>query len=89
MKSKKRFQKRAPFPREGCAGEFDWNATDGSIVLREQAETAIYFNEYGGLVIRQRSWPNDDVYVVITESNIGRFLDELTDICGIPSAGRR
>jgi hypothetical protein len=68
-------------------GEFDWN-TDESIVLGEQLETAIYFNERGGLVIRQRNWPDEDHYVVIAESNIGHFLDQLTDICGVPSVGK-
>ena len=34
--------------------EFDWSDT-GSVILPEQPETAIYHNERGDLVIRQRA----------------------------------
>ena len=59
------------------------------LMLFEAGELSL--NEaFGGLVIRQQgSWPDDDEWVVIAESNISRFVDELTDICGIPSAGKR
>jgi hypothetical protein len=72
--------------------DFDWS-NDDSIVLREQPETAIYFNPNGALVIRQRAvWPNDedgDPYVYINPENIEHFLDKLTDICGVPCVGRK
>src|ERR1700733_11478027 len=75
-----------------CPGHgFDWNAQDGSIVLNEQPATAVYFNAAGGLIIRQKAdWDQeDDSIVIIAPGNINRFIDELTDICGIPSAGKR
>jgi hypothetical protein len=65
--------------------EFDW--ADAEIVLREQQETAIYFNRDEGLVIRQQCWPDDDHYVIISKNNIDAFLDRLTDACGIPTFG--
>jgi hypothetical protein len=41
-------------------GGFDW-LNDNSVVLREQPETAVYFNADGALVIRQRAaWNQDD-----------------------------
>jgi hypothetical protein len=58
---------------------------DSSVVLHGQAATAIYFNGDNSLVIKQENWPDDDHYIIITESNIEAFLDRLTDICGVPS----
>jgi hypothetical protein len=68
------------------SGDFDWDDAE-AVVLHEQPETAVYWNPNGDLVIRQRRWPDDDVFVVITEGSVDRFLDRLTDICGIPSVG--
>jgi hypothetical protein len=69
------------------AKDFDWNDTE-SVVLHEQPATACYFNEDGGLVIRQRRWPDDDSWVVIAADQIDTFVDKLTDIIGIPSVGK-
>jgi hypothetical protein len=69
------------------ATDFNWDDAE-AVVLHEQPETAVYWNPNGDLVIRQRRWPEDDVFVVITESSVDRFLDKLTDICGIPSMGK-
>jgi hypothetical protein len=77
-----------PKPTPAPTGEdFDW-ADDESVILREQPETAAYFNREGGLVIRQHRWPDDDTVVVIAGNCIGSFLDKLTDVCGVPSVGR-
>jgi hypothetical protein len=77
-----------PKPGPAPTGEdFDW-ADDESVILREQPETAAYFNREGGLVIRQHRWPDDDTVVVIARNCIADFLDKLTDICGVPSVGR-
>jgi hypothetical protein len=67
--------------------DFDW-ANDKSIILPEQPETAAYFNAEGSLVIRQRRWPDEDTVIIIAESCLDRFLDKLTDVCGIPSVGK-
>ena len=71
------------------AVDFDW-MNDRSIVLKEQPETACYFNEDGSLIIRQRAAWNqeDDPYVVICAQNLAEFIDKIADICGVPSAGR-
>jgi hypothetical protein len=71
---------------ESDAEEFDWN-DESSIVLRAQAETAIYRNPVGDLVIRQRNWPDEDSFVVITANCEAQFIDQLTDMMGIPSFG--
>lgn len=79
-----------PKPTPAPTGEdFDW-LNDNSVVLREQPETAVYFNADRALVIRQRAAWNqeDDPFVFISPANIGEFLDKLTDICGVPSVGR-
>jgi hypothetical protein len=54
--------------------DFDWIKTD-CIVLREQRETAIYWNPYGNLVIRQRAdWDEDnDPFLVICANNVRRI----------------
>jgi hypothetical protein len=67
--------------------DFDWS-DDSVVVIREQPETAIYFNPAGGLVIRQRNSWDEDVYVYINAPLIDTFIDKLCDVVGIPSAGR-
>ena len=70
----------------GCT-EFKWS--DEGVVIQEQPETAVYFNQYDALVIRQRAreYGDDDPFVVISSENIQMFIDKLTDIVGIPSVG--
>ena len=79
-----------PKPPLEPTGDFDW-LNDNSVVLREQPETAVYFNRDGALVIRQRSAWNqeDDPFVFISPANIGEFIDKLTEACGVPLAGRQ
>jgi hypothetical protein len=68
--------------------DFDWH-DDDSIILRHQPAVAIYFNDTGGLVIRQeRDWCEErDTCVIIAESNTQKFLDKLCDTLGIGSIG--
>jgi hypothetical protein len=66
--------------------DFDWSQDD-SIILPEQPATACYFNKREELVIRQRRWPDDDVFIFISPASVAKFLDKITDTCGVPSAG--
>jgi hypothetical protein len=71
----------------GDVDEFDWN-DDRLVTLPAQQQIAIYHNPKGSLVIRQMRdplWQQDDPFVCISASNIEEFLDQLTDVCGIPS----
>jgi hypothetical protein len=70
-------------PPEETYGSFD-----DCIVIPQQLETAVCWNANGDLVIRQRNWPGDDRWIVITENQVDVFLDKLTEICGIPSFGK-
>jgi hypothetical protein len=56
--------------------EFDWN-TDDSIILKEQRATAAYRNPLGELVIRQRTWPDEDTILFISPENEVAFLEGL------------
>jgi hypothetical protein len=67
--------------------DFDWGDVDGE-TLAEQHETAIYWNPKGDLVIRQRSWLDDDSLIFISRTNVDEFLDKLCDVVGIPSFGK-
>lgn len=67
--------------------DFDWSDVDGETIAA-QHETAIYWNPKGDLVIRQRSWHDDDSLIFISKENVDDFLDKLTDVCGIPSVGK-
>jgi hypothetical protein len=85
--------KTAAKPAENCTlgtGEFDW-FKDESVILEEQLPVAVYFNERDHLVIRQRDpWHGDeDTFIYIAPQNIDAFIDKLTDVVGIPSAGKR
>ena len=66
--------------------KFDWSDPE-VVVLREQPETACYFNTANDLVIRQRRYPDDDSIIIIAANNIDTFLDKITDVCGVPSFG--
>jgi glycerol kinase len=59
-----------------------------SVALAEQRQTAVYWNTDGDLLIRQRCWPDDDALIIAADS-VDRFIDKLTDVMGIPSAGKR
>jgi hypothetical protein len=58
--------------------EFDW-ANDPSVILQEQRATAVYRNGYGGIVIRQEKYWNEetDPVVVITPENFVTFSEAL------------
>jgi hypothetical protein len=71
---------------DGKESDFDWSDQE-SVVLTEQPETAVYWNPRGELVIRQRRWPDDDPCIFISPHNVAAFIDRLTDLCGIPTAG--
>src|SRR6516165_441096 len=66
--------------------QFDWKDKE-AVVFQQQSATAIYFNLDGDLVIRQRNWPDDDSYVVITPQCQREFLDRLCDAVGVSSFG--
>ena len=72
---------------EDAPKEFGWSTTE-SVALAEQRQTAVYWNTDGDLVIRQRYWPDDDALIIAADS-VDRFIDKLTDVMGIPSAGKR
>lgn len=85
----RQLEERAALAPPPDSPEFDWiNSPD--IVLREQPETAVYFNPNGALVIRQRAdWNEEnDPFVFICPNNIEAFIDKLCDLIGIPSAGK-
>jgi hypothetical protein len=46
------------------------------------------FNDAGGLVLRQSSWPDEDHTIIIERDNIDSFIDSLTDALGVPSVGK-
>ena len=58
-----------------------------SLAAPEQAATVVYNNKAGELVIAQRRWPDDDVFIFIAPANIAGFLDKLCDVAGVPSYG--
>jgi hypothetical protein len=81
-----------PFSEARATPEPDFDWTDNNaVVLHEQPATAVYFNTQDGLVIRQeRTWDREeDTFIVISKENVQQFVDKLTDICGVPSIGRR
>lgn len=81
--------KNAPAASPEAFKDFDWS-TDDSVVLHHQPAVAAYFNQAGGLTIRQeRSWDQDeDIVIAIAPENVGEFIDKLTDVIGIPSFGK-
>ena len=69
---------------------FNWSRDKDAVILEHQPAIAVYWNDAGGLTIRQeREWNEEEDHVVhIGRDNIDAFIDKLTDICGIPSVGK-
>jgi hypothetical protein len=90
-KRRERAKKRADRDnRDTVTVTRDAATTDEEIVLLyEQLEIKIAFNERGNLILRQSSWPDEDAVIVVNRGNIDAFIDALTDAVGIPSVGRR
>jgi hypothetical protein len=78
---------KSPSDAPGANSDFDWNNDTECVVLAEQRQTAVYWNPSGDLVIRQRAWPDEDPYVVISKSSLDEFIDKLCDVAGVPSVG--
>jgi hypothetical protein len=72
---------------QAAESDFDWNDAD-AVALAEQHETAIYWNPKGDLVIRQRSWMDDDSLIFISKNSVEEFVDKLCDAVGIPCFGK-
>ena len=63
------------------SGDFNWNETE--TVIPEQAQTAVYRNPEGAIVIRQRGETfDDDSFVVIQPANLDILLDKLGELLG-------
>jgi len=68
--------------REGTSEDFNWNDRK-SVVLSEQLETAIYRNGRDDLIIRQRSWPGGDCWIVISNTSVRDFIGKLVELAAV------
>src|SRR5208283_1701312 len=60
--------------------------TEGeTIIVAEQQQISVYYNDAGDLVLKQADWPNEDSFIVVARGNIFEFIDALTDVAGVPS----
>ena len=79
--------------REDSSEDFNWDDRK-SVVVSERLETAIYRNGRDGLIIRQRSWPGGDCWIVISKTSVNDFIGKLVELAAsvdettVP-AGRR
>jgi hypothetical protein len=73
-------------PPKSDGKEFDWY-DDDLVVLHEQPRTALYFNEYDGLVIRQEGHylVFDDQLVSIAPEYFESFVRKLCDLLDVQS----
>jgi hypothetical protein len=65
--------------RENTSEDFNWN-DQKSVVVSERLETSIYRNGRDGLIIRQRSWPGGDCWIVISNSSVNHFIGKLVEL---------
>ena len=81
---------KSPESAPKLVSDFDWSKDEDSIVLRQQLAVAVYWNGAGGLTIRQeRDWnQEEDAIIAIAPENVSAFVDKLTDVIGIPNAGK-
>lgn len=61
----------------GPPEEPDIWADEDAVIIHEQPETAVYWNPYGQLVIRQRRWPEDDPCVVFSKASLKALQDAI------------
>jgi hypothetical protein len=66
--------------------DFDWVAGDANVVIREQPTTAVYTNPFGQVVIRQQTWPQDDVWVIVGPEHVAAVIKAMLDAAGIEPA---
>jgi hypothetical protein len=77
-------EKRSPAAK---AEAFDWSQSE--VLLPPVAMTAAYIDrDTGELVIGQDDPLNGDPVIRIPSEEIDAFIDRLTDVIGIPSAGK-
>jgi hypothetical protein len=65
--------------RENTSEIFNWNDRK-SVVVSERLETSIYRNGRGDLIIRQRSWPGGDCWIVISNTSVNDFIGKLVEL---------
>ena len=58
--------------------EFDWD-NDPSVILRDQAAVAAYYNGAGELVVRQRDTMGSEAVLFVAPENIETLLKGLAD----------
>jgi hypothetical protein len=57
---------------------FDWQ-NDPSVILKDQAGVAAYYNKDGELVVRQRDTMGAEAVLYVSPHNIEQFLNGLAD----------
>jgi len=72
--------------REDSSEDFNWN-DEKSVVVSERLETAVYRNGRDGLIIRQRSWPGGDCWIVISKTSVNDFIGKLVELAAYPGLG--
>jgi hypothetical protein len=65
--------------QENSFEDINWNDRKG-VVLSERLETSIYRIGRAGLIIRQRSWPGGDGWIVISNTSVNDFIGKLIEL---------
>jgi hypothetical protein len=65
--------------------DFNW-ADDPAVVLQTQYGTAIYFNKFDEVVIRQQRFDDEDVFIYIQPTFIREFINRLCAACDITAS---
>jgi hypothetical protein len=74
----------APEPPTREATDFSWGRDNESIIIREQPETAVYWNPTGQIVIRQKADPfEEDPWLLFSEEFIPALIRDLADKIGV------
>lgn len=60
----------------------DWDH-DAHCVLPSQPATYVFRNPYGQVVIRQKCWPDEDMFVMVAPEGVAALIDALRDAAGI------
>ena len=64
--------------------DFDWTDVE-HIVVREQAAVAVYVNNAGDVVLRQQTWPSEDMYVVFASLHVPALIDAILVAANLPA----
>jgi hypothetical protein len=71
--------------------DFDWSIKNEDVVLPEQRATAVHYNQWGQIIIRQEGDFDDehDPWLIVSHSNVPKLIEALQTLYDNPVQRQR